>query len=76
MSMRLSPIRESILSLLAQKGHPLSPSEIATALDPANDVVRKKLSLMKKDGQVLSETYGLYQLKLPDPEPVRDVFDL
>jgi hypothetical protein len=72
----LSPVRESILSLLAQKDHPLSPSEIATALDLENDVVRKKLSLMKKDGQVLSETYGLYQLKPPVPEPVPDAFDL
>ncbi len=59
----LSPIRESIISLLRQKDQPLSPMEIATTLGLDTDIVRKKLSLMRQSGQIGSAGRGLYQLK-------------
>lgn len=58
----LSPIREAILALLAQRGCPLGSSEIATALGIDTQTVRQRLMHMKKDGLICSTSRGLYQL--------------
>ena len=58
----LSPVRESILSLFAQKDHPLGPSEIAEALGTDTHTVRQRLIHMKKSGLICSTRRGLYEL--------------
>jgi hypothetical protein len=57
----LSPIREAILTLLAQRDCPLGSSEIATALGIDTQTVRQRLIHMKKDGLICSTSRGLFQ---------------
>ena len=58
---RLSPDRQAILDLLESMDRPMSPSEISALLSMEVEHVRKKLSLMKKAGQVSTNVRGLYQ---------------
>jgi hypothetical protein len=57
----VSPVRQSIIDLLEQHDHPLSAKEIAEQLSLDYSSVTKKLSLMRKDGQISSPGRGLYQ---------------
>ncbi len=70
--------REAILALLTEKKQPLSPSDIAAALNLEANSVRKKLFLMKKDGQVDAVGRGLYQLSQSalTTQPQREFFYL
>jgi DNA-binding IclR family transcriptional regulator len=63
----VSSLRQSIIDLLEQHDHPLSTKEIAEQLSLEYSSATKKLSLMKKEGQISSSGRGLYQSNRPVP---------
>lgn len=56
----LSPQRKAVIDLVKQ--HPMSPKELADALQVKLGTINKILFHMKADGQITQERRGLYQL--------------
>jgi hypothetical protein len=64
-----TPEREEILLTLAEASGPMKTSEIAQKLGKSPSLMSHLLSKLKKDGGVVSLSYGLYALpKMPEGE--------
>jgi len=64
---RLSDERRAVLGVLGRAGGPMSPKEIAEALDRSHGSVKVLLGQMIKAGQVANPLYGKYALPSANP---------
>lgn len=73
---RLGEERAAVIRVLKKAGGPLSPKDIAEALDKKGRTVRELLSQMLKSGDVESVGYGKYVVKSPDTPDSPDTQDV
>jgi hypothetical protein len=73
---RLGEERAAVVRVLKNAGGPLSPKDIAEALDKKGGAVRELLSQMLKSADLESVGYGKYVVKSPDTPDSTDTQDV